>query len=106
MQGRELQNFVMGRRAAEKARAPLATTARKSIEKATAKLVKNHGGDSLMVTAYNSTGEQINGHRASVELQQGRTVTLRMTHCVREPNDDDWTDGGKYAVVGEVTVRL
>lgn len=104
LQGKQLENFVMGRRATEKARAPLATVARNAIKKATAKLVKKHGGDSLMITAHNANGDQINGHQACALLQAGNSVLLRLTHCVRA--GADFFDAGEYKVAGEVVVKL
>lgn len=104
MNDRQLTQQIIGRRIAEKARAPLATAARKALDKATAKLVKRYGGDSLMVEAYTEVGEQINGGQARTALELGQSVNLKLRRCIRE--GVDILDAGKYEVAGEVVVKL
>jgi hypothetical protein len=105
MNGRELENFVISRRIAEKRRAPLATHARNALRKATAKLVKKFGGDSLTVNAFDQSGEQINGNQASQLLQRGESVTLKTYRLVHE-GDGSFFNPDRHEVAGEIVVKL
>lgn len=97
----ELSRFVIGRRIAEKARAPLLTAARKALQKGKAKLVKQYGGDTLMVFEYDANGNEASGLEL---LQRGQPVTLKMWRTLRE--SVDFFDPGERKVVGELVVRL
>jgi hypothetical protein len=105
MNGRELSNFVISRRIAEKSRAPLATVARKALDKATKKLVEAHGGDSLSVEAFDHNGEQINGSQASTRLQRGESVTLKIWRMVKQ-GDGTFFNPDQFDVAGEIVVKL
>lgn len=98
----ELSRFVIGRRIAEKARAPLNTPARNALAKAKAALVKAHGGDALCVSEYDAEGNPVNGLTA---LQRGEAVTLKLWLPVRE-SSGAWDDPGEYRMAGETVVRL
>jgi hypothetical protein len=105
MNGKELSNFVIARRVSEKQRAPLATPARNALKKATAKLIKQFGGDTLTVEAFDQSGEQINGSQASQRLQRGESVTLKNYRLV-EAGDGSFFNPDRYEVAGEIVVKL
>lgn len=102
MEGRQLRNYVISRRIAEKRRAPLATPARNALQKGERKLrAACEQGDTCYV---NAAGTPINRGDALEALQRRESVTLKRWRCVREPAD--FFDDGEYALTGECTVKL
>lgn len=104
MNDAQFTRYVIGKRQAEKARAPFATAAKNALKKATAKLGKIAGCDVLSVCAFNAAGEQVNGSRAQKELEAGRAVTLKVWRCVRA--SADVLDAGEYEIAGEIVVKI
>lgn len=103
MEGRQLANYVIGKRIADKARAPLLTPARKALKNAEQKLRKLCGSD---VEIHAITQERRHGGRpTSLEaLMSGGTVTLQAWRCVRA--SADVFDGGDHVMVSELVVKL
>jgi hypothetical protein len=103
LEGRQLQNYIIGKRIADKARAPLLTPARNALKKATAKLYKQCGTD---VEIQEITPERRHGGRftAFEALMGGQAVTLQAWRCTRA--GVDIFDGGDHEMVGEIVVQL
>jgi hypothetical protein len=100
---RDFTRQLIARRQANKARYPRYTAARKELKRATAKLVKQCGGDALSVMAYDSAGRHLlDGGMQS--LQRGETVTLKQWRCVRP--GAGILDPGEYEITGEITAAV
>lgn len=103
LEGRQLANHVIGKRIADKARAPLLTPARNALKQARAKLIKQCGSD---VDLHDITQERRHGGRPTAleALMRGESVTIQAWRCVRA--GADVFDSGDHEMVGEVTVKL
>lgn len=103
LEGRQLSNFIIGKRIADKARAPLLTPARNALKKARAKLLKQCGQD---MEIYEITPERTHGgHVPTLEaLMRGDSVTLQAWRCTRQGLDI--LDPGEHLMVGEIAVKL
>lgn len=109
LQGHQLATFCASRRATAKARAPFYTAAKNALKRGVAKLVKTHGGDSLLVAHLAADGVKPLGLNGALDdLQRGKAVILRMVHETRAPAgiETDWTDLGEYETKGELTIKL
>lgn len=103
MEGQQLSKFVIGKRVADKARAPLLNPARKALKSGARKLRKQCGAD---VDIHQITPERPHGGRFTAldALMSGHTVTLQAWRCVRA--GVDMFDAGEHEMIGELTVKL
>lgn len=97
MEGRELARMVIGRRMADKARAPHATAAKNALNAAQRKLRKLHGDVNI------DDGSPRDGAWAA--LQRGETVTLTAWKLVSQ-GDGSFFDPDKYEAVGTLAVSI
>lgn len=102
MEGQKLQNYIISKRIADKARAPLLTPARNALKKALTKLAKSAPDAEL----HQINPEQANGSRlTSLEtLMRGQGVILQAWRCTRQPIDV--FDCGEFEMVAQVIVKL
>lgn len=105
MEGRRLANFVIGKRIADKARAPHWTAAKNALKKGTEKLRKQCGAQ---VDIHQITPERRHGGRLTAleALMQGQPVILQAYRCVRAPNPDDFFDEGEFRIEAQTTVQI